>query len=92
MFRVDIIFRGRVQGVGFRAFVKDIADEMSICGRVWNNYDGSTQLIAYISTKNDIDSFVEKVKSGPEMSTVQEYSVSITPSDPYIENEFEVVD
>lgn len=92
MFRIDIIFRGRVQCVGFRAFVKEVADDMSICGRVWNNYDGSLQLVAYIDTKADIDLFVDRVKSGPEMATVKEYSISITPSDPYIENFFEVVD
>ena len=45
MFKVDIILKGRVQGVGFRYYAKQVGDEMKIGGKVWNNYDGSVEVI-----------------------------------------------
>lgn len=92
MFKVDITLRGRVQGVGFRYYAKQIADEMKIGGKVWNNYDGSVQVIGYLKTKKDIDEFTEKIKIGPQMSSVKEYNITIMPSDPLIDEVFEIAD
>ena len=44
MFRVNILLKGRVQGVGFRYYAKQTADAMNIAGKVWNNYDGSVEM------------------------------------------------
>ena len=90
MFKVDIMLKGRVQGVGFRYYAKQIADEMKVSGKVWNNYDGSVEVVGYLDTKKDIDEFVEKIKIGPQMSSVKEYTVTITPSDPLIDDVFEI--
>ena len=90
MFKLNIVLRGRVQGVGFRYYVKKCADEMKIAGKVWNNYDGSVEIIGYLKSKKDIEEFVEKMKRGPEMSSVKESNVIIIPSDPPIEEVFEI--
>ena len=90
MFKVNIVLRGRVQGVGFRYYAKKCADEMKVFGHVWNNYDGSVEIIGYLETKKDIEEFVEKIKRGPEMSSVKEANVIIVPSDPPIEESFEM--
>lgn len=37
---VNISVRGRVQGVGFRPFIYQLANEMKLCGTVQNNMDG----------------------------------------------------
>lgn len=37
---VNVAVRGRVQGVGFRPFVFQLADQNQICGTVQNNMDG----------------------------------------------------
>ncbi|MCA9192486.1 MAG: acylphosphatase [Planctomycetales bacterium] len=34
-------FRGRVQGVGFRATVLALSGQFTVTGRVWNCWDGS---------------------------------------------------
>ncbi len=39
-----VIFEGRVQGVGFRYTVKDIARGFDVCGWVKNLPDGSVEL------------------------------------------------
>lgn len=92
MFKVNIVLRGRVQGVGFRYYAKKCADEMKISGKVWNNYDGSVEIIAYIETKKEIEEFAEKMKRGPEMATVKESNIIIVPSNPPLEESFEMDD
>ena len=41
--RKRIIFRGRVQGVGFRYTAKYLAQSLGLTGWVRNEYDGSVQ-------------------------------------------------
>ena len=44
--RRQILFFGRVQGVGFRATTRDIARRYSIAGYVRNLPDGSVEVVA----------------------------------------------
>lgn len=44
MKRYHIIFKGRVQGVGFRFQVKMLADRLGVTGTVRNMYDGSVEV------------------------------------------------
>ncbi|TXJ44682.1 acylphosphatase [Brachyspira pilosicoli] len=90
MFRVNILLKGRVQGVGFRYYVKQTADAMNIVGKVWNNYDGSVEIEAYIKTKNEIEDFVAKMKKGSPMSSVKESNVVVLACDPPVEEHFEI--
>ncbi len=46
MQRLNIRFEGRVQGVGFRATVADLASGFNVTGRVCNVADGSVDLKA----------------------------------------------
>ncbi len=41
-----IIFKGRVQGVGFRFTALDIANRYNLTGRVCNLLDGTVEMIA----------------------------------------------
>ena len=41
-----VIFTGRVQGVGFRATVCSLAQNLNLCGVVRNLPDGTVELIA----------------------------------------------
>lgn len=60
---VDIA--GRVQGVGFRAFVQQTASSIGITGEVWNTKEGTVSLIATNSEQTLLDSFVEELSNGP---------------------------
>ena len=46
MSRLEGRFEGRVQGVGFRQTVVDVAMRFPVTGRVWNVSDGSVKLLA----------------------------------------------
>ena len=46
MQRLEARFSGRVQGVGFRATVADLARQFQLCGTVCNVHDGSVKLVA----------------------------------------------
>ena len=58
---VHILFKGHVQGVGFRATAFKIARELNLKGTVANLSDGSVE--AYIQGQEDIiDQFLEMIK------------------------------
>ena len=61
---------GRVQGVGFRAWTKTIAEKYSLTGWVKNCEDGTVQC-ELSGEKEVIDSFLEECKKGPILSSVK---------------------
>ena len=46
MIRCEMLFHGRVQGVGFRCTARSLARELNVTGWVRNLPDGSVQLLA----------------------------------------------
>lgn len=62
MKRYHIIFKGRVQGVGFRFQVKMLADRLGVTGTVRNMYDGSVEV--YIQgNENQLMSFFKGLEN-----------------------------
>lgn len=55
-----VIFEGRVQGVGFRYMVKDIARGFDVCGWVKNLADGSVELQA-AGDPEEVDGFLHEI-------------------------------
>ena len=72
-----IAIRGVVQGVGFRPFVYNLAQELSLKGFVTNTSDG-----VFISVEgNNLDDFLERIRTeSPPLSKIM--SVDISPSNP----------
>ncbi len=69
--RVHIWVRGRVQGVGFRAYVADHARKIGVLGWVRNvNWD-MVETIAE-GSRTQVDEFIQAVKTGPPSSRVDE--------------------
>lgn len=71
MRRFNIIVRGKVQGVFFRASAKEIADRLGIKGFVRNERDGSV----YIEAEGDDDQlkkFITWCHQGPNRAEVVE--------------------
>lgn len=57
-----IIFKGRVQGVGFRYRAKQIADKLGLAGSVRNLYNYDVEV--YISGSEDkIDQFIDEISN-----------------------------
>ena len=62
--------RGRVQGVGFRFFVKHHADTLGVRGFVRNEDDGSVFAYA-VADPSAIDEFSAALHRGPHLSEVR---------------------
>lgn len=61
--RRQVIVAGRVQGVGFRWFTKETADELGLNGWVRNRMDGTVEAEAE-GTEAALDEFVERLRTG----------------------------
>lgn len=55
-----VIFEGRVQGVGFRYTVKDLARGFDVCGWVKNLPDGSVEL-QVMGEADEVESFIVEI-------------------------------
>lgn len=60
MERVTVLYSGRVQGVGFRATVRQIACGYDVTGRVSNLPDGRVELIAE-GARAELKGFLEGI-------------------------------
>jgi acylphosphatase len=72
--RVHIRVRGRVQGVGFRAFVLQSATMIGLTGWVRNVGYNQVETIAE-GPRPILERFLEVVKTGPRASRVDEADV-----------------
>ncbi len=61
---------GRVQGVRFRQFVKETADELGVKGYVMNKNEGNVLVIAQ-GERKVVESFLERVSRGSPFSKVE---------------------
>jgi acylphosphatase len=62
--RIDATVVGRVQGVGFRWFVLDVARRLELRGWVANEADGSVRCVAE-GSRQALERFVEELGRGP---------------------------
>jgi len=69
--RVHVWVAGRVQGVGFRAFVQQTAMMIGVTGWVRNVGTGSVEAVAE-GEKERVERFLQAVKRGPRMSFVDD--------------------
>ncbi len=61
---VQVHYDGRVQGVGFRWTVKDLAKEFDVAGSVRNLSDGRVELLAQ-GDRDEVDGFLEAIRTSP---------------------------
>lgn len=69
------VFRGRVQGVGFRDFVERQAQKHAIEGWVRNRSDGSVEAV-FTGTAADVEAAIAACRVGPRSGRVD--SVDVT--------------
>lgn len=69
--RLHAIVEGRVQGVGFRAFVTREADRLGITGWVRNRRDGSVEVVAE-GKRSSLDQLLSALRRGPAAASVIE--------------------
>ena len=66
MIRRDVIYQGRVQGVGFRWTTNRLARDFAVSGTVENRSDGSVYMVVE-GKESEIDQFMQAITT--RMST-----------------------
>ena len=64
-----LLVRGRVQQVGFRAFVLRRAGELALSGNVRNTADGAVEVVAS-GPGGDLDRLEDLLRDGPPLALV----------------------
>ncbi len=86
--RLHATFRGKVQGVGFRWFVKESAEAMSLVGWVRNLTDGSVEAEVQ-GPDGAVDGFLKSVRTGNPYARVDE--IVTKPVAPKDETDFRII-
>jgi len=69
-----IVVQGKVQGIGFRQFIKDGADALGLSGTVQNQPDGEVKVVA-VGEKEVIEQLIAKIEAGNGFSKISKVSV-----------------
>ena len=72
--RLHATIEGRVQGVGFRAFVQANAEMLGLTGWVRNRWNGAVEVLVE-GERSELEAFFDILRQGPRMSYVE----TITP-------------
>lgn len=79
MIAMQVIFEGRVQGVGFRYTVKDLARGFDVCGWVKNLVDGSVE-VQVMGEADEVDAFIrEIIEESPVAGNIRHHHVHRIP-------------
>jgi acylphosphatase len=77
--RARLFVKGKVQGVGYRAFAARVASQRGLCGGVRNLDDGRVELEVE-GPKDQILILIEHVKTGPPAARVAAVEVEWSPA------------
>jgi acylphosphatase len=69
-----VIVHGRVQGVGFRAFLEDTAERLGLEGWVRNRRDGSVEAV-FAGPEATVAEAIEACRRGPRSARVTNLDV-----------------
>jgi acylphosphatase len=62
---MHVVVRGRVQGVGFREFVRHKASNLGVVGEVWNNSFGQVEAEIFHEQSRVISELLLALAGGP---------------------------
>jgi len=71
---VHIFLSGRVQGVGFRAFIRKNAQSLDVNGWAKNLADGRVEAV-FTGEKNKVNELINLVKEGPRFAKVNNIEI-----------------
>ena len=78
----QILVKGKVQGVYFRASTKHTADDLGITGEVRNLPNGSV-LITAEGEESKMEAFIAWCRQGPPFAKVTELIITVAPLQDY---------
>jgi len=77
--RLHAVVDGRVQGVGFRAFVLRVGSAMGACGWVRNRWDGTVEVVAE-GTEELLQRLLGELRVGPRSAVVTDIKIEWQPA------------
>jgi acylphosphatase len=77
--RLHAVIEGRVQEVGFRAFVIQKAQDLNVVGWVRNRWDGSVEVLAE-GEQTTLERFLGYLRQGPRSAFVTEVNIEWQPA------------
>jgi acylphosphatase len=72
--RVHLLIKGRVQGIFFRAFVKEQAMKEKVVGFVRNTLQGEVEVVIE-GEKENVEKMIAACKKGPPLSQIDTIDV-----------------
>ncbi len=87
---IHIIIKGKIQGVGFRAFAKHLADKLQIKGSARNLSNGSVEIYAQ-GSKENLKNFSIELKEGNGLAKIENFSIDEYASNPKEYHRFEII-
>lgn len=80
MIAKQVLYTGRVQGVGFRYSTKQIASGYDVTGSVKNLPDGRVQLQAMAHDAEELEAFLAAIDESNLGSLIKEREISVIPA------------
>ena len=75
-----IVVHGRVQGVGFRYFVRDAARRLGLGGDVRNRPDSTVEIVVE-GAPAPVEALIREVSRGPALARVERLDVDDIPAE-----------
>lgn len=69
--RLTLLVRGEVQGVGYRAFVRNLASDLGLVGYAENLSDGRVEVVAE-GPRSELEHLLVRLRNGPSHAEVEE--------------------
>jgi len=85
---VRLIIKGKVQGVFYRAFAKNLAEQLHITGWTKNLPDRTVEIKA-TATEEALKNFIYNCKQGPPKAIVDELVIEEQPTEQF--NDFKII-
>ncbi|WP_187648412.1 acylphosphatase [Nitrosophilus labii] len=82
------LISGRVQGVWYRKYTKEVADNLDIGGYVRNLPDGRVEVVATLKDEQ-FEEFLKALKKGPPLARVD--NIDIEKFDEIYNGDFEII-
>ena len=83
-----LVISGKVQGVGFRYWMRNLAINNNISGWVKNRSSGDVEALV-IGKEKEIQKLIKKCKIGPNSAAIQDIHINDYKEN-YFENEFNI--
>lgn len=72
--RITVLVSGRVQGVGYRAFVQRHAADLGLAGQAENLDDGRVEVVAE-GPRAELEWLIDRLRTGPTHAEVRDLDV-----------------